>query len=799
MTSLDARADHILSQLTIDEKLAQLYSRWFMFSEDGSIAIRSLVGFKFEYRSVDLSSDLRHGLGHIVRPLGSQPVNARTGVEALNRLQEHLVKHTRMGIPALAHEECLAGLMGKGATLFPAGINNGSLWDEELLHAIGEAIAVEVQSVGSSLGLAPVLDVARDARWGRLEESMGEDPYLVGSLACAWVTGFQGQSGPVMATLKHYAGHSMPEGGRNHAPVRIGERELHDVMLLPFEMAVKIAGARAVMPAYHDLDGMPLHASREYLHTLLREDWGFDGLIVSDYSGIEQLHTEHHIAEDRGHAAQLALQAGVDAEFPGNECFGEAAKAAITKGTLPVALVDQSVKRILKTKLHLGLFENPYTNVDTIQLRTPSTSGLAYEAAVQSAVLLKNDGILPLTDTKHIALIGPLADDKLGMFGGYSFPVHLILSGIADDDGDITTVRTVLTDEYPGQVHYAPGCDILTERPTESAVFPGDVPRDGTSQKNYISFDRSGFDEAIHTAEQADTVIAVLGDLAGLFLTGTVGEGSDTSSLILPGVQQELLNALLDTGKKVIVILVSGRPYSLGEAGPRCSAIVQAWLPGMFGPQAIVDILLGRRNPSGRLPVSVVAKAGIMPYFYNHKRKSPGTPIQPDFAAEYPFGFGLSYTDFAYTNWAIQQRTVGIGDHIAGSVTVGNTGDRDGAVVLQLYVRDRYARRVRPVLELKGFKKVFLEAGEEADVAFELPVDMLNFTDSPYERIVEPGEFDLMLGTDAEHHLFHSVITVTGSTRTLPKNWRMRSSFTITKRRSTMHTAREVLHETRFG
>ncbi|GAB6090572.1 glycoside hydrolase family 3 N-terminal domain-containing protein [Spirochaeta dissipatitropha] len=795
MPSIESQAGQLLDQLTIDEKLAQLYSMWCLFSEDGTIKVRSLNGFISEYRNANLESDLRHGLGHIVRPLGSQPISPRAGVEALNRIQEHLVKHTRMGIPALAHEECLAGLMARGATLFPSGINNGSLWDEDLVKKIAGAIAGELHSVGSRLGLSPVLDVARDARWGRLEESMGEDPYLTGSLAVAWVQGFQGPAGDLMATLKHYAGHSMPEGGRNHAPVRIGECELNDVMLLPFEMAVKLANAAAVMPAYHDLDGVPLHASKKYLNDLLREDWGFEGLIVSDYSGIEQLHREHRLAENRGEAAHLALLAGVDAEFPGSECYGEAAKNAIAKGSLHISLVDQSVKRILKTKLQLGLFKKPYTSLDSIELRSAATTELAYDAAVQSAVLLKNDGTLPLKDSRDIALIGPLADDKLCMFSGYSFPVHLILSGLADDDNDLTSIKAVLSEEYSGQVHYARGCDILTERPKESAVFPGDVSLDGKSQKNYISYDKSGFGGALSAADEADTIIVVLGDLAGLFLTGTVGEGSDTTSLTLPGVQQDLLNALLDTGKKVIVVLVSGRPYSLGESGKRCAAILQAWLPGMSGPKAITDILLGRRNPSGRLPVSVVAKAGVMPYFYNHKLKSAGTPIQPDFGSEYPFGFGLSYTDFSYSDWVIEQDEVDINTSIHGSVSVRNIGNMDGDVVLQLYVRDRFASRVRPVLELKGFKKLFLKAGEEADVAFELPVDMLNFTDRPFERIVEPGEFEIILGSDAENHVFQSVVTVTGSSRRLPKNWKMQSSFTIRNLRSTMGSSQEESHE----
>ncbi|MBN2658257.1 MAG: glycoside hydrolase family 3 C-terminal domain-containing protein [Spirochaetales bacterium] len=779
MKSLDKQAEEIVRQLRIEEKLAQLYSIWCNFSENGNIEIRSMEGFKNSYRKLDMQRDLQHGIGHIVRPLGSQPISAPAGVKALNAIQAYLVKHTRMGIPALPHEECLTGLMARGATLFPSGINNGSLWDEDLVGEIAEAIGHELRSVGSKLGLAPVLDVARDARWGRLEESMGEDPYLVGSLATAWVRNFQGPDEDIMATLKHFAGHSLPEGGRNHAPVRIGESELNDTMLLPFEMAVKLASPGALMPAYHDIDGVPLHASRKYLGDVLREAWKFRGLIVSDYAGIGQLHNEHGVAEDLEGAAALALEAGVDVEFPGNECFGPAALRAIEKGTLPVALVDRAVRRVLKEKIRLGLFDNPYTDEKAIDLRSESTRNTAYKAAAQSAVLLKNNGILPLDNPGSIALIGPLADDKMAMLSGYSFPVHLILSGLEGEDPELKTVRNVFEEFFPGKVSYSKGCDVLTERPKEAAVFPGDLSLDGRSQKSYISYDTAGFSEAVDLAGKSDTVIAVLGDLAGLFLTGTVGEGSDASSLHLPGVQHQLLESLLATGKPVIAVLVSGRPYSLGSLGEKCAALLQAWLPGMYGPEAILNILTGRENPSGRLPVSIVEKAGVMPYFYNHKLKSAGTPLHPDFAADYPFGHGLSYTSFSYSDWEIPAGSVEITGSVKGSFKITNTGPVKGADVIQIYVRDLFASRVRPVKELKGFKKVFLEPGETADVDFEIPVDMLNFTVDNFVRIVEPGDFEIMLAGNAESVAFSSVIHVTGEKRQLPHDWSMKSSLTI--------------------
>lgn len=781
MTDLE-KARVLLAKMTIDEKIAQLHSVWVEIHEDGTTTFRTEQQKK--EGGVESPWELmKEGIGQITRPLGTRPINAEAGVRGLNLIQKKLVNETRLGIPALPHEESLAGLMVKGGTLFPAGINNGAMWDEELVRKIASAIGDELYSTGSRQSLAPVLDVSRDVRWGRTEESMGEDPYLVGCLGTAYVQGIQGPNRRILATLKHFAGHSFAEGGRNHAPVRIGERELCDTFLLPFEMAIKLADAGSIMPAYHDIDGEPLHMSSRYLTGVLRKQWGFDGIIVADYEGINLLHTDHKVAQNLDEAAALCLKSGLDIELPEGRCFSKGLKRCIEKGILNIAEIDAPVLRLLKEKYRLGLFDNPYTDEGLVLHSRNQHLELALDGAVKSTVLLKNNGILPLKNPGKVALIGPLADDRLCMFSGYSFPVHLILSGQNLSDEENSTVKTlkeVLEQKLSSELIYSRGCDVLTERPTDAPVFPGDIGNlFSTQQKTNISFDESRITSAVEAAGKSDVIIAAFGDLSGLFLTGTVGEGSDVSSLQLPGVQQKLLDALLDTGKPVIVVLISGRPYHLGSGFDRAAAVLEAWLPGETGAEAISQILLGESNPGGRLPVSIAKTAGAMPYFYNHKLKSAGTPIQPDFGAEYPFGFGLSYTRFDYKDLKVSKSNFKMDDEIILSFTLSNTGQRDGDEVVQLYVRDQYASLVRPIKELKAFKRVSLKAGETVQITISVPTDMLSFSLSDSERIVEPGDFDFMIGSSSQDIHLQQVLTLQGETRILPPNWKMTSNVEV--------------------
>jgi len=776
MENYDNRARDLLAQMNVEEKIAQLCALWIIIKENGALELRSNKGFIPGAMEEDPYDALKNGIGQLSRPLGSQTIDPLDGVRSLNNLQKFLVTKTRLKIPALPHEECLAGLMAQGATLFPAGINNGSMWDPKLMEEIAQAIGDELHSVGSRQGLSPVLDVCRDARWGRNEECFGEDPYLCGVMAFASWRGLQNPARPVLATLKHFVGHSFGEGARNHAPVRIGPHELQDTFLLPFEMAVKLAKAGSLMPAYHDLDGEPMHQSVQYLQKILRDQWGFDGIIVSDYEGIAQLFWEHRTQPDIAAASAAALEAGVDVELPGDTAYRDGLKQALDRGDLDMAVVDQAVYRHILWKFRLGLFDNPYVDEGAILPDLAKHDELAYKAAVKSTVLLKNDGTLPLENAGKIALLGPLADNPYGMLGGYSFPVHLVLSERKERDTKIRTLRTELSERFGTDLVYNKGCDILSGRPDKPAVFPGDVAQDGSSQTSYISTDESGFAEALETAKKADTVVLAVGDLAGLFLSGTVGEGSDASSLDLPGAQCRLVEQVLDLGKPTIVVVFSGRPYNSGTIFERASAVIQAWLPGQRGAGALADIMTGKVNPEGRLSISIPRSAGAMPYFYNHKRKSPGTPIQKDFGAAYPFGFGLTYTTFTMDTFAVEKKSIPIDGDIRVSLTVTNTGERDGDELVQVYIHDSFSELVRPVMELKAFRRVSLNRDQKAKLTFTIPSDMLQYTGRDGRRMVEGGDFEIMIGNSSRNILFKETVTVEGTVRYLESDWKMVST-----------------------
>ena len=773
MTDLCKRAEELVARMTIDEKIAQLHAIWITAKKNGDLGVKNLSGVQQEDLDFDAFEVMKHGIGQITRPMGTSPRPPLESVRVLNRVQNFLVSGTRMKIPALPHEESLAGLMAEGATLFPAGINFGALWDEDLVEKVARAIGEELTAVGARQGLSPVLDVCRDARWGRTEECFGEDPYLVGCLACSYVRGLQGPDGRIVATLKHFAGHSFSEGGRNHAPVRIGSCELNDTFLLPFEMAIKIAGAASVMPAYHDIDGEPMHQSHKYLTGLLRDRWGFDGTIVSDYEGIAQLHKDHRTQISLAHAAAAALASGVDVELPGGTAYSQGLKRAVETGLLEPALIDASVKRILLQKLRLGLFENPYVDDGAVQLNTAPHRAVAREAAGKSQVLLKNNGILPLKPGGTLALIGPIADDPLSMLGGYAFPVHLLASGAEGAAGMQTTLKDALEARRAHTILFHKGCDVLYGRPKEPAVFPGELGSEGSAQKSWVSRDESGISAAVETARNADLVILAVGDMTGLFLSGTVGEGSDVSSLDLPGVQMKLMNAILDLGKPLVIVISSGRPYNLGRGFREASAVLQAWLPGQEGPAAIADVLYGTINPGGKLPVSIPHSAGAMPFFYNHKLKSAGTPVQAEFGAEYPFGYGLSYSKFELSEFVVERNRVHTDESIVVGLVLANCGPVDGDEVVQLYTREIYASSVRPVMELKGFKRITVAAQRKVAVRFELPCDMLSFTGAAGDRIVEPGDIEIMVGTSSRDIRFRGLVTLEGEVRTLPQAWAM--------------------------
>jgi len=777
---IEARVDDLLSRMQPEEKLAQLHALWLILSEDGDHQFRD-DRFARADAAADVRAAMQHGLGQITRPLGTRSVEPDVGVRALNRLQKFLLTETRLGIPVISHEECLSGLMGKGATLFPSSLAYGATWNPDLIEKVGAAIGAGALSVGCRQGLAPVLDVARDARWGRTEECFAEDPYLTGILASRYVAGLQGRDRQVLATLKHYVGHSFSEGGRNHAPVNLGWRALNDDFMLPFEMAVKLANAGSVMPAYHDIDGEPVHASHHLLTEVLREEWGFDGLIVADYIGVTLLHSHHNVAPDAAGAAALAFGAGLDVELPGNDCAPQLA-LALARGQIDAATIDESVRRILREKFRLGLFESPYVDEGKIALATQPTIDLAREVAEQAVTILSNDGVLPLGAGQKLAVIGPTAHDPLAMLGDYSFPVHLINFNETESASRVVTPFDGLRAAHGAEnVRFAQGCFILEERGSGTPVFPGDVQDNtGLDIEDRLSTRVDMIPEAVHRAKDADVAIVCVGDLSGIFQTGTVGEGSDADSLNLPGVQQQLLDAVVATGTPVVVVLTSGRPYNLGGLEDRVAAFVMPFFGGEQGGVGLANVLCGQKEPSGRLTVSVPRNAGAVPYYYNHKFKSSGTPVARHFGSRYPFGHGLSYSDFIYKNLSVESEVVEIEGGVAKiSFDLENLSERAGYDVPQLYVRDQMASVVRPVKELKAFTRVHVPAKTSVTVCFEVPSDMLSFTGPLGKRMVEPGKFEIMIGASSADIRLRTEIEFAGRPKVLGRMWRMQSNCTV--------------------
>jgi beta-glucosidase-like glycosyl hydrolase len=772
---VNERVADLLSRMTPEEKFAQMHAYWLILSSDGNHRERTDLSDEFAgvTERAGLAERLQLGVGQITRPLGTHIVAAKEGVRAANRLQKTLVEETRLGIPALFHEECLVGLLCKDATLFPSSLNYGSTWDPDLIERAAAAIGREARSAGCHQGLAPVLDVSRDVRWGRTEETFGEDPWLVGVMATRYVKGLQGKNRDLLATLKHYVGHSFSEGARNHAPVHLGFCELNDTFLLPFEMAVKLANAGSVMPAYHDIDNQPGHSDDFLLTTVLRERWGFDGLVVADYGGISLLHQHHGVSHDAAGSAALAFNAGLDVELPKDDCARHLAQA-VGRGLITMEKVDEIVARVLKEKFRLGLFERPYTDENQVELQSESTLQIAREVATRSITLLENDGTLPLKGKPRVAVIGPTADDPLALLSGYSFPVHLIISDMLEQTSQVVTPLAALRERLGrDSVLYAKGCHIIEKRMAGAPVFPGDSGGK-PMQESPVSLDTSLIPEAVKTAQQSDVVVLCVGDLAGLFQSGTVGEGSDTDSLALPGVQQQLLDELLATGKPVVVVMTGGRPYNLGGQEDKVAALLLAWAPGQEGGHAVADVLMGQAEPEGRLVVSVPKSAGAMPYYYNHKLKSGGTPFAFHFGSRYPFGYGKTWTTFDYGDLKLKDATVACqGGDVCATITVTNSGAVAGSEVVQLYVHDKVASMVRPVQELKAFQRVCLEPGESARLTFIVPTDMLSFTRRDGQRVVEPGEFEIQIGASSGDIRSRGTVTLSGETQLIEGKWRM--------------------------
>ncbi|GHC68614.1 glycoside hydrolase family 3 N-terminal domain-containing protein [Streptomyces violaceochromogenes] len=746
-----ARVDDLLSRMTPEEKTAQLYGVWVGAATDGDGVAPHQHDMAVEY---DWDELITHGLGQLTRSFGTAPVDPALGAQALARAQRRIAGAGRFGIPAIAHEECLAGFTAWRATAYPVPLAWGATWDPPLVEEMARRIGDDLRSVGVHQGLAPVLDVVRDPRWGRVEETIGEDPYLVGTVGTAYVRGLE--SAGVVATLKHFAGYASSAGARNLAPVRAGVREFADVTLPPFEMALREGGARSVMAAYTETDGVPASADPGLLTRLLREEWGFTGTVVADYFGIAFLQTLHRVAGTPAEAAHAALTAGIDVELPTVKCYGRPLLEAVRSGEVPEELVDGAARRVLLQKCELGLLDEDWVPEPATAVELDSTGNriLARRLAEESVVLLDNpDGLLPLAPDTRISVVGPRAADALAMLGCYSFPSHVLTHHPEVPAGiDIPTVLDALRSELPdAKVTFAQGCDVTDP-------------------------DTGGFEEAIARAAEADVCVAVLGDRAGLFGRGTSGEGCDATDLGLPGVQGELLDALVATGVPVVLVLLTGRPYALGRWHGRLGAVVQAFFPGEEGGPAVAGVLSGRVNPSGRLPVSVPQVPGGQPWTYLQPPLGlAGEVSNLDPTPLYAFGHGRSYTAFAWEDCsATEPAELGTDGSHDVSVTVRNTGGRAGAEVVQLYLHDPVASVTRPDVRLIGYQRVELAPGEAARVTFRFHADLSSFTDRSGRRVVEPGALELRLAASSTDVRHTAHVTIAGPVRETGADRRLR-------------------------
>jgi beta-glucosidase len=756
---IEQRVDDLLGRMTVEEKIAQLGSLWIY-------EIAGDDGLNREWAQARLA----HGLGQVTRLAGGSSLGPVETAKLANQIQKFLLEETRLGIPALVHDECCSGFLANGATNFSQIIGVASTWEPELVEAMTQVIRQQMRAVGVHHGLAPVIDIARDPRWGRTEETFGEDPYLTSVMGAAYIRGLQGEdwTAGVMATAKHFVGYSAPEGGLNWAPAHITSRELREVYLAPFEVAVRAAKLATIMPAYHEIDGEPCSSSHWLMTRILRDEWGFDGLVVSDYMAINQLRNYHQLAQDKADAARLALEAGMDLELPSIDAYGQALVDAVKAGEVSLALIDRSVRRMLALKFAFGLFERPYVDPGGVLalFDTPAQRELAREIARKSMVLLKNEGdLLPLRkDLTSIAVIGPNADETRNLLGDYSYPAHIetliALHGmgfseqplpasirLVDDYADMISPLTAIQGAMSAQtqIHYAKGCDVN-------------------------SASTEGFAAAIDAARKAEVAIVIVGDKAGLTPECTSGEFRDSAHLTLPGVQQALVEAILATGTPVVLVLVTGRPYAIPQLVDAVPAVVQAWLPGAEGAPALAEVLFGDVNPSGKLPITFPRHAGQVPIFYAHRPSGAKSFFYGPYTDEsnapiFPFGYGLSYTSFAFEKLSVTPESVGADGEVRVSVEVINTGARAGDEVVQLYTRTDGASVTRPVKELRGFKRVSLQPGERVRVIFTLPVERLAYYDAAMQLAVEPTTTQVMVGASSQDFPLKAAFTIAGPKR----------------------------------
>jgi len=739
---VEVRVEDLLKRMTLEEKVAQLCAVW-QGKKEFLDAHDQLDMQKFAQLYPD-------GLGNYTRPndvkgAGSPRVvpyhNTRETVELVNVLQHYAMERTRLGIPILFHEEALHGYEAFGTTSFPQAIGLASSWDPDLIREVNSVIAREVSARGVSVVLSPVVDVARDPRWGRIEETFGEDPYLVGEMGVAAVTGLQGEDrtrslapGKVFATLKHLTGHGQPESGTNIGPAPISQRELRENFFPPFEEVVHRTGISVVMPSFNEIDGVPSHANKWLLGDVLRGEWGYTGALFSDYDGISELKGLHHLTATTSGAALLALNAGVDVDLPDGLAYRSLTKS-VRDGLISEDRVDAAVRRVLSLKFRAGLFEHPYADAQRAEAITNNAEAraLALKAAQRTIVLLKNDGVLPLSLPSSvkptIAVIGPnAAVARLG--GYYGIPPHSVslLEGVKNK----VSTRAIVV--------FAQGVKI-----TENDDWWADEVKLADPMGN-----RKLIAEAVDVARRSDVVVLALGDTEQTSREGwAITHLGDRTSLDLVGEQYELFRAIKETGKPVVVVLLNGRPASTVEIAERANALIEGWYLGEQGGNALADVLFGDVNPGGKLPVTIPRNVGQLPMFYNYKPSAHRGYLFDTAKPLFPFGWGLSYSTFKLGAPELSAARIGINGTVNVSVTITNTSTRKGDETVQLYIHDKISSVTRPVKLLKGFQRVTLMPGEKRNVVFKLNAHSFEMWNDRMQRVVEPGEFEIMTGANS--------------------------------------------------
>ena len=754
-----ARVKALLRCMTLEEKAAQMMCVWQQKAE----TLVDAEG-KFDPAKAEAAFKNRHGLGQVGRPsdAGAPPgepwkgQTARGMAELTNAIQKFFLKHSRLGIPVIFHEECLHGHAARDATSFCQPIGLGATFNPELVEALFTMTAHEARVRGTHQALTPVVDVARDPRWGRVEETYGEDPYLNTQLGLSAVRGFQGDGAfkdkkRLIATLKHFAAHGQPESGMNCAPANVSERVLRETFLHPFKDAIQKAGAISVMASYNEIDGVPSHASKWLLRQMLRNEWGFKGFVVSDYYAIWELSYRpdthgHFVAKDKREACRLAVEAGVNIELPEPDCYRHLVEL-VCKGMLKEQQLDELVAPMLFWKFKLGLFDAPFVDPDEAErvVGCEEHRALALQAARETITLLKNENSLaPLNPAKlkSIAVIGPNAHRRL--LGGYSgLPRHnvTVLDGIKARLGDGVSVL------------YAEGCKITRDGSwQQDEVIPSDPEED-----------RRQIAEAVKTAKRAEVIVLALGGNEQTSREAwSLKHLGDRASLDLLGRQEELVRAMVGTGKPVIVFLFNGRPLSINYLARNVPVIFECWYLGQECGRAVADVLFGDHNPGGKLPISIPRSAGHLPVFYNYKPSARRGYLWDEVSPLHPFGFGLSYTTFEFKNVRLAKKKIKPTGSTRALVDVTNTGKRRGTEVVQMYIRDRISSVTRPVKELKGFRKISLRPGETQTVALDITPESLAFYDVNMRYAVEPGEFEVLVGSSSrDSDLQPVILTVT--------------------------------------